>query len=129
MSKIKIFSLGGLDENGKNTYIVEVDNKELRDIEPFSKPRTFKEIVVEETKVVEEVKQEENKESEKSSNKNRIYHSYAGDFLSHQLVCGRTDGDVQRSSGIVYFSSIYYCLGYQRLHIRNCIILCKCFGT
>lgn len=25
MSKIKIFSLGGLDENGKNTYIVEVD--------------------------------------------------------------------------------------------------------
>lgn len=26
MSKIKIFSLGGLDENGKNTYIVEVDD-------------------------------------------------------------------------------------------------------
>lgn len=26
MSKIKIFSLGGLDENGKNTYIIEVDN-------------------------------------------------------------------------------------------------------
>ena len=25
MSKIKIFSLGGLDENGKNTYIIEVD--------------------------------------------------------------------------------------------------------
>ncbi len=25
MSKIKIFSLGGLDENGKNTYIVEID--------------------------------------------------------------------------------------------------------
>ena len=25
MSKIKIYSLGGLDENGKNTYIVEVD--------------------------------------------------------------------------------------------------------
>jgi len=25
MSKIKIFSLGGLDENGKNTYVVEVD--------------------------------------------------------------------------------------------------------
>lgn len=25
MSKIKFFSLGGLDENGKNTYIVEVD--------------------------------------------------------------------------------------------------------
>ncbi len=27
MSKIKIFSMGGLNENGKNTYIVEVDNK------------------------------------------------------------------------------------------------------
>ena len=27
MSKIKIFGMGGLDENGKNTYIVEVDNK------------------------------------------------------------------------------------------------------
>lgn len=26
MSKIRIFSLGGLDENGKNTYIIEVDN-------------------------------------------------------------------------------------------------------
>lgn len=26
MSKIKIFSLGGLDENGKNTYIIEIDN-------------------------------------------------------------------------------------------------------
>lgn len=26
MSKIRIFGLGGLDENGKNTYIVEVDN-------------------------------------------------------------------------------------------------------
>ena len=26
MSKIKIFGLGGLDENGKNTYVVEVDN-------------------------------------------------------------------------------------------------------
>ena len=26
MSKIKIFSLGGLDENGKNTYVVDVDN-------------------------------------------------------------------------------------------------------
>lgn len=26
MSKIKIFSLGGLDENGKNTYVVEVDD-------------------------------------------------------------------------------------------------------
>lgn len=25
MSKIKIFSLGGLDENGKNTYVVEID--------------------------------------------------------------------------------------------------------
>lgn len=25
MSKIKMFSLGGLDENGKNTYIIEVD--------------------------------------------------------------------------------------------------------
>ncbi len=25
MSKIKIFSLGGLDENGKNTYIMEID--------------------------------------------------------------------------------------------------------
>ena len=27
MSKIKIFGMGGLNENGKNTYIVEVDNK------------------------------------------------------------------------------------------------------
>ena len=27
MSKIKIFSLGGLNENGKNTYIVEIDEK------------------------------------------------------------------------------------------------------
>ena len=27
MSKIKVFSLGGLNENGKNTYIVEIDNK------------------------------------------------------------------------------------------------------
>lgn len=27
MSKIKIFSLGGLNENGKNMYIVEVDKK------------------------------------------------------------------------------------------------------
>lgn len=27
MSKIKIFSMGGLNENGKNTYVVEVDNK------------------------------------------------------------------------------------------------------
>lgn len=27
MSKIKIFGMGGLDENGKNTYVVEVDNK------------------------------------------------------------------------------------------------------
>ena len=26
MSKIKIFGLGGLDENGKNTYVVEVDD-------------------------------------------------------------------------------------------------------
>ena len=26
MSKIKIFGLGGLDENGKNCYVVEVDN-------------------------------------------------------------------------------------------------------
>ena len=26
MCKIKIFGLGGLDENGKNTYVVEVDN-------------------------------------------------------------------------------------------------------
>ena len=26
MSKIKIFGLGGLDENGKNSYIVEVDD-------------------------------------------------------------------------------------------------------
>ena len=26
MSKIKIFGLGGLDENGKNTYIIEVDD-------------------------------------------------------------------------------------------------------
>ena len=27
MSKIKIFSLGGLNENGKNMYVVEVDKK------------------------------------------------------------------------------------------------------
>ena len=27
MSKIKIFGMGGLDENGKNTYVVEVNNK------------------------------------------------------------------------------------------------------
>lgn len=27
MSKIKILSLGGLNENGKNTYVIEVDNK------------------------------------------------------------------------------------------------------
>ena len=27
MSKIKIFGMGGLNENGKNTYIIEVDNK------------------------------------------------------------------------------------------------------
>ena len=27
MAKIKVFSLGGLNENGKNTYIVEVDEK------------------------------------------------------------------------------------------------------
>ena len=27
MSKIKIFSMGGLNENGKNTYVIEVDNK------------------------------------------------------------------------------------------------------
>ena len=27
MSKIKIFGLGGLDENGKNTYVVDVDSK------------------------------------------------------------------------------------------------------
>ena len=26
MAKIKIFGLGGLNENGKNMYIVEVDN-------------------------------------------------------------------------------------------------------
>jgi len=26
MNKIKIFSLGGLNENGKNTYVVEIDN-------------------------------------------------------------------------------------------------------
>ena len=25
MSKIKIFSLGGLNDNGKNMYVVEVD--------------------------------------------------------------------------------------------------------
>lgn len=38
------------DKNALNgpVDIVEVDNKELRDIEPFSKPRTFKEIVIEE---------------------------------------------------------------------------------
>lgn len=27
MSKIKIFGMGGLDENGKNTYVVEVDDR------------------------------------------------------------------------------------------------------
>ncbi len=27
MSKIKIFGLGGLDENGKNTYVVDIDNR------------------------------------------------------------------------------------------------------
>ena len=27
MSKINIFSLGGLQENGKNLYVVEVDDK------------------------------------------------------------------------------------------------------
>ena len=27
MSKIKMFGLGGLDENGKNTYVVEIDDK------------------------------------------------------------------------------------------------------
>ena len=27
MSKIKVFSLGGLNENGKNTYIIEIDEK------------------------------------------------------------------------------------------------------
>ncbi len=27
MSKIKILSLGGLNENGKNTYVIEIDNK------------------------------------------------------------------------------------------------------
>ena len=26
MSKIKIFSLGGLNENGKNMYVIDVDN-------------------------------------------------------------------------------------------------------
>ena len=26
MSKIKIFSLGGLNESGKNMYVVDVDN-------------------------------------------------------------------------------------------------------
>ena len=26
MAKIKIFSLGGLNENGKNTYVIEVNN-------------------------------------------------------------------------------------------------------
>jgi len=26
MSKIKIFALGGLNESGKNTYVVEVDD-------------------------------------------------------------------------------------------------------
>ena len=31
MSKIKIFSLGGLNENGKNMYIVEVDKDILVD--------------------------------------------------------------------------------------------------
>ena len=27
MNKIKIVSLGGLNENGKNTYVVEIDEK------------------------------------------------------------------------------------------------------
>ena len=27
MNKIKIVSLGGLNENGKNTYVVEIDGK------------------------------------------------------------------------------------------------------
>ena len=27
MNKIKILSLGGLNENGKNTYIIEIDEK------------------------------------------------------------------------------------------------------
>ena len=27
MSKIKIFGLGGLDENGKNTYVIDIDNR------------------------------------------------------------------------------------------------------
>lgn len=27
MSKIKLFALGGLNESGKNTYVVEIDNK------------------------------------------------------------------------------------------------------
>ena len=27
MSKIKIVSLGGLNESGKNTYVIEIDNK------------------------------------------------------------------------------------------------------
>ena len=26
MSKINIFGMGGLNENGKNTYVIEVDN-------------------------------------------------------------------------------------------------------
>ena len=29
MSKIKVFALGGLNESGKNTYVVEIDNKIL----------------------------------------------------------------------------------------------------
>ena len=27
MNKIKIVSLGGLNENGKNTYVIEIDEK------------------------------------------------------------------------------------------------------
>ena len=37
MSKIKLFSLGGLNENGKNMFVMEIDD----DCIPFKKEKIF----------------------------------------------------------------------------------------
>ena len=49
MSKIKIFSLGGLNENGKNMYVIEVD-KDIFVIDCFEDNKTLTQSLIISTK-------------------------------------------------------------------------------